>query len=264
MTVSTRNRTLHRDISTARTSGQGVLGGRCYDVNSDKRLLIIEDDSITRKLLQQVLQQAGYNVTAVADASGALTTLRQDGLPHLILLDLGLPGMDGFTLSDHIKRMGDVPIIVLSGNSNEDVKTAGIERFADDYITKPFNAKEVVARIQRVLSRINDYSYAQGPVTTVDERLSIDFASNRAWLDGQEVALTPIETNLLMILLRNKGQIVSAETLLARVWPNEEVYEETLRVHMSRLRSKLKSDDKQARYIYTERGAGYTFHLLEE
>jgi len=231
------------------------------NVNSDKRLLVIEDDSIARKLLQQVLQQAGYTVTAVGDASSALTTLQQDGLPHLILLDLGLPGMDGFTLSDHIKRMGDVPIIVLSGVSDEETKTAGIERFADDYITKPFNSKEVVARIHRVLSRIGDYSYAGGRVTRVDDRLSVDFTHQRAWLNDQEIVLTPIESNLLMILLRNKGQIVSPETLLARVWPNEEVYEETLRVHMSRLRHKLKSDG-QPDYIQTERGAGYSFHLV--
>ena len=229
-------------------------------MNSAKRLLVIEDDSITRKLLQQVLQQAGYTVSAVGDASSALTILQQDGLPHLILMDLGLPGMDGFTLSDHIKRMGDVPIIVLSGVSDEETKTAGIERFADDYITKPFNSKEVVARINRVLSRISDYSYAGGRVTRVDDRLSVDFTHHRAWLDGQEIVLTPIESSLLLILLRNKGQIVSPETLLARVWPNEEVYEETLRVHMSRLRRKLKSDGQQPEYIQTERGAGYSFH----
>jgi DNA-binding response OmpR family regulator len=236
------------------------------DVNKDqgdKRLLIVEDDNVTRKLLQQVLKEAGFQVMAVGDASGALTALQQEGLPHLVILDLGLPGMDGFELSEHIKRMGDVPIIILTGNSDEAAKIHGIERYADDYITKPFNVKEIVARIQRVLSRINDFSYAQGRVTSVDTHLSIDFASNRAWLDGQDITLTPIETNLLQILLRNKGQVVSPETLLARVWPNEEVYEETLRVHMSRLRRKLHPITDQQQYIYTERGAGYTFHVPE-
>jgi DNA-binding response OmpR family regulator len=210
-----------------------------------------------------VLTEAGFQVMAVHDASSALTALQQEGLPHLVILDLGLPGMDGFALSEHIKRMGDVPIIILTGNSDEATKIYGIEHYADDYITKPFNVKEIVARIQRVLSRITDFSYAQGRVTSVDGHLSIDFANNRAWFDGQDITLTPIETNLLQILLRNKGQVVSPQTLLARVWPNEEVYEETLRVHMSRLRRKLHPDTDIPQYIVTERGAGYAFHVPE-
>ncbi len=228
-------------------------------MNLEKRLLIVEDDGVTRKLLRQVLLEAGYQVTAVGDASGALTSLQQEGLPHLVILDLGLPGMDGFALSERIKRMGDVPIIILSGNNTDEAKIFGLEQYADDYITKPFNTKEVVVRIQRVLSRITDYSYAQGRVVSIDDHLSVDFASNRIIRDGQDIPLTPIEANLLMILLRQKGQIVSPDTLISRVWPNEEVYEETLRVHMHRLRKKLQENPEQDQYILTERGVGYSF-----
>lgn len=229
-------------------------------MNNQKRLLVVEDDSTTRRLLQQVLQQAGFEVVAASDASSALTLLQQQGLPHLILLDLGLPGMGGFELSERIKRMGDVPIIILSGNDEEESKIYGIEQYADDYITKPFNIKEVIARIQRVLSRIADYSYAQGRVVEVDSHLSIDFANKRIILDGKEVALTPTETNLLHILYRQKGHVVSPDTLIARVWPAEEVYEETLRVHMHRLRKKL----QLASYLQTERGIGYSFVVPDE
>jgi len=176
------------------------------------------------------------------------------------LLDLGLPGMGGFELSERIKRMGDVPIIILSGNDEEESKIYGIEQYADDYITKPFNIKEVIARIQRVLSRIGDYSYAQGRVVEVDAHLSIDFANKRIILDGKEVTLTPTETNLLHILYRQKGHVVSPDTLIARVWPAEEVYEETLRVHMHRLRKKL----QLATYLQTERGIGYSFVVPDE
>ncbi|MEP7287109.1 MAG: response regulator transcription factor [Chloroflexota bacterium] len=235
-------------------------------MNTDKRLMIVEDDTTTRRLLQSILQQAGFEVTATSDGATALAALQKQGLPHLVVLDLGLPGMDGFALSERIKRMGDVPIIVLSGNDKEEAKIQGIQQFADDYITKPFNPKEVVARIERILSRITDYSYAQGRVVTIDEHLSIDFANNRVVMEGREITLTPIETNLLMILLRNKGQVVSPNTLIARVWPNEEVYEDRLRVHMHRLRRKLHgaAETDQQQYIYTERGVGYSFHVPEE
>jgi DNA-binding response OmpR family regulator len=229
-----------------------------------KRILIVEDDSVTRRLLQQLLEQAGYEATAVSDATGALNILQQHGLPHLVILDLGLPGMHGFALSERIKKMGDVPIIILTGDASEDSKVEGIQNFADDYITKPFNVREVVARIQRVLSRVNDYSYAQGPIIHVDDRLAIDFANNRISLDGQEISLTPIETNLLYVLLHNQGHVVPPDILLARVWPNEEVYEETLRVHIFRLRKKLQPDANFPQYIHTERGVGYAMYLSND
>jgi DNA-binding response OmpR family regulator len=233
-------------------------------VVDNKRLLIVEDDSVTRNLLTQVLEQAGFQVTAVRDGSEALTSLQQQGLPHLILLDLGLPGMHGFQLSERIKRMGDVPIVILTGDTNEDHVIQGIQKYAEDYITKPFNVREVTARIQRVLSRIGDYSYAQEPITQVDNNLAIDFANNRLLVDGEEVVLTPTETSLLSVLIRNRGHFVTLANLIARVWPNEEVYEETLRVHIARLRNKLHRGSQQTQYILTERGVGYAFYFPED
>jgi DNA-binding response OmpR family regulator len=235
-----------------------------YRVADIKRLLIVEDDSVTRNLLTQVLEQAGYQVTAVRDGSEALSTLQQQGLPHLIILDLGLPGMHGFQLSERIKRMGDVPIVILTGDSSEDHRIEGILQYAEDYITKPFNVREVAARIQRILSRMPDYSYAQEPLTQVDEHLAIDFANNRIIVDGNEIVLTPTETSLLSVLVRNRGRFVPLATLISRVWPNEEVYEETLRVHIARLRSKLQRGSNQAQYILTERGVGYAFYFPED
>jgi DNA-binding response OmpR family regulator len=232
-------------------------------VNNNKRILIIEDDSIMRRLLQTVLQEAGFETVAASEASDALSILQTQGLPHLIVMDLGLPGMGGFALSEHIKRMGDVPIVIITGDDSPESKIRGIQNYAEDYITKPFHVKEVVARIQRILSRINDYSYANGPYIAVDSNLSVDFANNRILIGTQEVGLTPIETSLLHILIRNRGQTVSPATLISRVWPNEEVYEETLRVHMHRLRRKLQHDSDE-QYIHTERGAGYSFHLIAD
>lgn len=213
-----------------------------------------------RKLLQAVLQDAGFEIRTANDAGHALDLLQEYGLPHLVLIDLGLPGMDGFALSERIKRMGDVPIVIITGDDSEESKLRGIQQYAEDYITKPFNVKEVIARIQRVLNRIADYSYAQERIITVDSNLSVDFVNNRALVGDQEISLTPTETNLLHVLIRNQGQIVSYAALIARVWPNEEVFEETLRVHMHRLRRKLQQDSTKE-YIHTERGAGYSFHI---
>lgn len=230
----------------------------------NKRLLIVEDDSVTRELLTQVLEQAGFNITAVRDGAEALAVLQQQGLPHLIVLDLGLPGMHGFVLSERIKRMGDVPIVILTGDSSEEHVIQGIQQYAEDYITKPFNVREVTARIQRILSRMGDFSYAQEPVTHIDSYLSIDFANNRILLDGEETPLTPTETSLLSVLVRNKGHFVSLSNLIERVWPNEEVYEETLRVHIARLRGKLNQGPDKRQYILTERGVGYAFFAPDD
>lgn len=226
-----------------------------------KRLLIVEDDSITRRLLQEVLVHEGFQVSTVCDGTDALDFLRKHGLPHLIILDLGLPTMHGSDLSTYIKRLGDVPIIVVSGDDAEESVIKGLQEFADDYITKPFNVYEVVARIRRVLSRIPDFSYAQAPVVQIDSHLSIDFGNSKITVDDRRTTLTPIEADLLSVLMRNKGNIVPSEVLIARVWPNEDVDEETLRVHISRLRRKLRTSEIE--YIYTERGVGYAFCFAE-
>lgn len=229
-----------------------------------KRLLIVEDDFVMRTLLREVLEQAGYQVLSVGDAPEALTLLQQQGLPHLVLVDLGLPSMHGFVLSERIKRMGDVPIIIITGDDSLEAVVYGLKKYAEDYITKPFNVEEVAARVQRVLSRFADYSYAQAPVMVIDKHLSIDFPRSRIMLDGQPAPLTPIETNLLYILVRNQGHIVSPEMLMARVWPNDEVYPETLRVHMHRLRRKLQTGSSKRQYIRTERGVGYSFSVPDD
>jgi DNA-binding response OmpR family regulator len=226
-----------------------------------KRLLIVEDDTITRRLLSEVLGQAGYQVSSVTDGSEALDALRKQGLPHLILLDLGLPTMHGFVLGEQIKRMGDVPIIILTGDDTEESILRGLREYADDYITKPFNVREVVARVQRVLSRVNNFSYAQAPAIQIDAHLLVDFSNNQITIDDRRATLTPIESGLLSVLMRNKGQIVPSEVLIARVWPNGDVDEEALRVHIFRLRRKLHTDSIE--YIHTERGVGYAFCFTE-
>lgn len=228
-----------------------------------RRLLIVDDDDTLRRLLQDYFTGLGYRVSGCRDADEALQSIQRQGLPHLALLDVNLPRMDGFELSSLIKAKGDVPIVFISIEGEIDTVVDGLIRFADDYIKKPFDLRELGARVQRVLSRFPDFDYLQMPVIEVDERLSVDFGNSQVLLDGKPASLTPIEANLLHILMRSAGSVVTSEQLIARVWLNDEVYEDTLRVHMHRLRRKLEPDRRHPGYIQTERGIGYRFMPLK-
>lgn len=224
-----------------------------------KRILIVEDDLGTRELLRRALVNADYDAAAVGDAPDALRYIQRSGLPHLILLDLGLPTMHGFELSKKIKAMGDVPIIFLTGEDDEDMKVTGIEEYAEDYLVKPVGPRELTARIRRVLSRIHDLGYAVGPLTVVDDHLSIDLTNSRVIVDSIAIELTPIEARILWTLLNNAGRVVRTEQVLERVWPGEDMPEETLRVNLSRLRRKLSYENQTHDYVQNERGVGYKF-----
>lgn len=230
-----------------------------------KRLLIVEDDHHLRGLLRQILNEAGYDVIAVSDGPDALRYIERFGLPHLMLVDLILPTMHGFELIKRIKRMGDVPIMILTGESDEDTVVRGISDYAEDLLVKPLNLREVVVRVGRILKHIHDFSYAEGPVVKVDDSVAIDFVHSKLLVNGAMDSLTPIEARLLSTLTQNAGRIVSAEQLIAHGWLSEAEYipEETLRVHLSRLRHKLAKGKGGNRYIQTERGLGYRFSFPE-
>jgi DNA-binding response OmpR family regulator len=155
--------------------------------------------------------------------------------------------------------MADVPIIFITATDDTETVVTGLKKYAEDFITKPFELRELEARIQVVLARMPSLDYASEPIIYVDERLNIDFAHNRIILEGKAATLTPTESILLHVLLRNAGRVVENRMLIARVWPSEEVYEDTLRVHMHRLRRKLENDSHHPHYIRTERGVGYMF-----
>jgi DNA-binding response OmpR family regulator len=136
-----------------------------------------------------------------------------------------------------------------------------IERYAEDYIIKPFNLDELVARVHRLLRRINDFTYATGPVVRIGAKLSVNFVQQRAVVNSTKIDLTPIETKLLHILWRSSGRVVTTEFLLGRIWPGQEIFEDTLRVHVHRLRSKIEGSVSGEKYIHTERGLGYRFYV---
>jgi DNA-binding response OmpR family regulator len=228
-------------------------------VRGEKRLLIVDDDEDLLLLLKDTFEAEGFNVRTLRDGKQVMRYVQQNGLPHLALIDLKLPRMHGFELSDKLKALGDVPIVFISTEGQTDTVVRGLKDYAEDYVTKPFEVPVLVARVHRVLSRIVDFEYTQPPVVQVDNQLSVDFGKSRLIIGDRTETLTPTEATLLHILMRNAGSVVTSDTLIARVWPREEVYEETLRVHMHRLRRKIEPDFRHPQYIKTERGVGYRF-----
>jgi len=223
------------------------------------KVLLVEDEETVSRLIIDFLAKHGYEVTAFADGPEALDHVRQRGLPHIALLDLGLPSMHGFELASKLKSMADVPIIFVTSSGDTETIVQGLKKYAEDFIVKPFELRELEARVEVVLSRMPSLDYASEPVVNVDEHLEIDFAHNRIVISNKSIGLTPTESILLHVLLRNAGRVVENRMLIARVWPSEDVFEDTLRVHMHRLRRKLESDSHHPHYIRTERGVGYMF-----
>jgi two-component system, OmpR family, KDP operon response regulator KdpE len=223
------------------------------------KILIVDDD---HDLLEAVglglqLQWQGVQVVTATDGEAALSQF-YDELPDVVLLDVGLPRLDGFDVLRRIRSVSDTPVLMLTARGEELDKVRGLEIGADDYITKPFSPLELLARIKAVLRR----SELPPPVRVAPSfeagDLSVNFESHEVARAGQPVPLSSIEYRLLFQLVRNAGHVVPRETLLARVW-GDEFRDQTdyLKVYINRLRSKLEPDPERPRLILTERGLGY-------
>ena len=223
------------------------------------RILAVDDDPEVREVIVAALEKAGYVPLAAASAEEALELLNRSGLPHLAIVDIRLPGLDGLALCERIHYISDVPIIVLTVIDKQETVVSTIERFAEDYIIKPFNPPELTARIGRILRRMGDFTYTLEPQIQVDDHLAVDFVQQKAIVSGRPLALTPTETKLLYILMRNAGKTVLTSFILRRVWAVDEADENTLRVHIHRLRQKIEVSPSRPRYVVTERGVGYSF-----
>jgi DNA-binding response OmpR family regulator len=223
------------------------------------RILVVDDDPEVRELTRVALEKADYEIVLADSGERALDILHEEGLPHLAVIDIRLPGLDGLALCQKIQGISDVPVIMLTVVDDEETVVKSIEEFAEDYIIKPFNPPELVARVGRILKRMGDFSYTMQPVIKIDENLSVDFVRQRAIINDRPLALTPTETKLLYILMQNAGKTVLTNYILGRVWPNQGADENTLRVHIHRLRQKIEVSPSRPRYVVTERGAGYSF-----
>jgi DNA-binding response OmpR family regulator len=227
------------------------------------RILVVDDSAMILRLVSSALEDVGFQVSTALSGEAALDLITRFGLPHLALVDINMPpGMDGFEFCELLHEFSDVPVIMLTAIDHEETIVQAIDQFAEDYITKPFNSGELVARVRRVLRRIGDFTYTLDPITQVDDRLSIDFPGRRAIVDGHDISLTPTEAKLLYILLRSAGRTVTNSFLLRRLWPMENVNHERLRVYVHRLRRKIEPESLEQQYIISERGIGYTFAVI--
>jgi two-component system KDP operon response regulator KdpE len=225
-------------------------------------VLLVEDDPETRAALVRELTSRGYAVDAAADGRSALERW-EAGRPNVILLDLGLPDMDGLTVISHIRRDALTPIVILSGRYEEREKVAALERGADDYVTKPFGVEELNARLRVALR------HGAGPVADpmgriVVGNLELDALRHEVRVAGEPLDLTPREFELLRVLLANRGRLVTKGRLLRAVWgeayQGEAAY---VYVHVSQLRRKLAAADPSGvlrGLIVTEPGVGYRVH----
>lgn len=224
-----------------------------------ERILAVDDNTYTLRIVKHTLEQAGFQVLTAVSAQEALTLINRHGMPHLAIVDWHMPEMSGIELAHTIREFSDMPIIMLTAVSNTEDISRTIEQFAEDYIVKPFSPNELVARVRRVLRRMGDYAYTMEAMTRIDDNLFINFPRREALIKGQAVSLTPTEARLLYILVRNDGRIVTTDFLLNRLWPLENAQEDRLHVHIHRLRRKIEADPDEPAYIIAERGTGYRF-----
>jgi DNA-binding response OmpR family regulator len=224
-----------------------------------ERILAVDDNPYTLRIVEVALSKAGYEVVTATSGQEALNLIQRTGIPHLAIVDLNMPGMNGFQFCKAVHQFSDLPIVMLTAVDEESTIVRGIEEFAEDYMVKPFSTGELVARVRRVLRRIGTYAYTLDPVIAVDEWLQVDFPGRRAIVDGKNTSLTPTESRLLYLLMRSAGRVVSTDFLLRRLWPLEEAYEDRLHVHVHRLRRKIEKNHKEPTYVVSERGLGYIF-----
>ena len=222
------------------------------------RILLVDDELSIQRAVVPLLRSRGYEVEAATTGRDALSALDAQP-PDVIILDLGLPDIDGLEVCARVRARSDVPIIVLSARGAEPQKVAALDQGADDYVTKPFGPEELLARVRAALRRSLT---ASDPLTgqMVRGEVTIDFDRHRVFRQGEELHLTPKEFDLLVLLARRAGQVVTHRAILKAMWgPNAVDQPEHLRVLMGQLRKKLEPDPTRPRFLLTEPWVGYRF-----
>ncbi len=217
-------------------------------------VLLVDDDRTLLSVLSRRVSRAGYEVLTATSGPAALKQL-EASWPALLVIDLMMPGMDGFELARRVKQLVDLPIIVLSAVDASEAKVSALELYAEDYVTKPFDPDELVARIQRVLRRA---AVGSPQISLADGDVEVDLATRRITTPAGSQQLTPTEARLLQVLAASVDRIVPTDELLDRVWTDADGADPSyLWVTVRRLRRKLEADPDHPRYLVTERGIGY-------
>ncbi len=224
------------------------------------RILVVEDESAIVRTLSIHLRARGYAVEVVRDGRSALQSV-QESVPDLVLLDLGLPDLDGVEVLRRIRGLSDVPVVVLTARHESDDKVEALDEGADDYVTKPFGMDELLARVRAALRRAGaERGESAEPMSTA--HFSLDFRAHRALRESQEVHLTPTEWRLLAELVRQRDQVVPHAQLLRAAWgPGYGRESNYLRVYVNQLRRKLEPHPSTPQYLLTEPGVGYLLRL---
>ncbi len=224
-------------------------------------ILIVEDDQQTRYFLKNNLSNKGWRVIE-ADGGKAGLAMAKTEHPDIVILDLGLPDMDGIAVTKRLRQLSDLPILILSARSQEQNKIMALDAGADDYLTKPFGRGELDARLRALLRRVarvmnNSEIFETG-------QLQIDLARRKVFIMGNEMHISPIEFRLLSILVRHAGLVVTHRQLLKEVWGIEHINDQHyLRIYMGQIRHKLEDNPARPRYLLTEVGVGYRLSVNE-
>lgn len=224
---------------------------------NEYKILIIEDDKSIQNLLKISLKANGYEYLVAENGLTGLSLFLCEH-PNLILLDLGLPDVDGLEVLKQIKGNGNTPVIVVSARGQEREKVQALDLGADDYITKPFNVGELMARIRAALRHYKPKEPEKSTFQLAD--LKIDFSKRRVTVKQQEIHLTPLEYKMLVILVKNSGKVLTHKYIQKEVWGygTSDDYQ-SLRVFMASIRRKIEEDTSNPKYIVTEVGVGYRF-----
>lgn len=222
-------------------------------------ILLVDDEPQLIRLVRVNLESTGNRVLVALDAASALEKISREE-PDLIILDIMLPGVDGYELCRRIREFSTIPIIMLTAKVEDTDKVKGLKLGADDYLTKPFNVQELLARIEAVLRRSGAAEDTGSPRSFTGNDISVDFVQHRVAVKGREVSLTATEYKLLYHLVSNAGRVMLHRDLLTRVWGSEYQEElEYLRAYIRHLRQKLEDDPHHPRHIVSKPGIGYMF-----
>jgi DNA-binding response OmpR family regulator len=225
-----------------------------------KTILVVDDEDTIREVVRRYLEREGFAVREAVDGYAALDALGDEDL-DLIVLDLMLPGVDGLTITRHLRERGRIPVIMLTAKSEVSDRIRGLDLGADDYVVKPFSPQELVSRVQAVLRRSEDKGAMPGDMLTFDG-LEIDPNSRTVTRDGERLSLTATEFDLLWHLASHPRQVFKRSQLLEQVWGYEYYGDDsTVTVHISRLRDKIERDPSKPRFILTVWGVGYKFEV---
>lgn len=226
-----------------------------------QHILIVDDEPRMRRFVRMNLELEDFTVSEASNGLDAVRKVREE-MPDLVVLDVEMPQLDGFETLRELRRVSPVPVIMLTVRGDEDDRIKGLDLGADDYVTKPFSARELVSRINAVLRRVelSSPSSERSSRIEVDDRLSVDFDRREVLVEGELVRLRPTEYRLLYHFMQNPGRVLTHEQLLSKVWGPEYVDDnQLLRLYVTYLRQKIEPDPSNPRYIFNERGVGYRF-----